>query len=569
MSMKMDKKSLILFSIIIQALVLFSAGPSFSTSIGEPFPPFTLTNTLDSEECAYLEIDCEKDFSLNALHYDVIVSEILNVYCDTCRLQVELFNDLFLKTKKDPDLFKQVCLIGIAASNSFEEVWDFKEKFGAHYPIIADPQKRIFTATGNIHSIPHTDILRKEGKHYVLESHTSGASSMERYLSIIKFALRGTITGVEPGNKAPEYSFVSGGKSFDKKSFEGKRVILYFPVDRKYPLAIDTRNTENQIKILHKILNTFPDVTVILFKYPDLSSNAQNEVKSSSFYIVEQAEKNPFDTLRSPDEPTLYYLNEFGRIAFKGEAITLYNAQKIIEGTEYAPKPDMEEEDIVQLIEERIKKSGKKAVVTEKLIMDDEKAIYVTTISPRHDKVYLFSRLEISPSLCDVCHDSHFIYIMDQEGIILDFIPVQLTKMDNIAWSEKDVRKVKDSVVGRSIFEDFPFNPKVDAVSTATLTSSQVFEAFNQGKNIFGDFKYYNFRWGYWKQVCFKNYCKIKQKIEQIKKQNKDFILNNATLDEVISEYELPGCPLHGKYLVVDGDIACSVFGLHLHSCEE
>jgi peroxiredoxin len=565
------KRNIIFLIFLIVAILVFiqvGADTAYSISIGEPFPPFTQTNTLDIEECSYLGIDYEEDFSLNDLRNEVIVVELLNAYCDTCRLQVEVFNDLFLKTKKDPEFSGKVSFVGIATGNSFEEVRDFKEKFGALYPIIADQQRKFFTAIGGIQRIPYVYVLRKDEKGFVLESHTRGGSSKDKYLSMIRFVLRGTMSGVEQGNKAPEYTIISGGKSYDEKSFEGKRIILYFPVDKKYPLAIDTRNTENQVKILHKILNTFPDVIVILFESPGLSLNAEILMKSSSFYIAQQEGKNPFDTFRSPNEPTLYYINEFGRVAFRGDSITLHNAQEIMEGNEYTPTPDMEEEDITYLIEEHIEKFGE-VVSTEKFMINNEKKIYITPLSPKNLGVYLFSRLESSPSLCDVCHDSHFIYIIDQKGIILDFIPVQLTKKGNISWSEKDVQKVKDTFVGRSIFEDFRFNPKVDAISTATLTASLVFEAFNQGKAIFRDFKYYKFRWKYWEQICHKNYCNIIRKIEQLKKDNKDFILNDASLYTVMSEYNLAGCPLHGKYIVIGGDIVCSVFGMHTHECEQ
>jgi len=69
------------------------------------------------------------------------------------------------------------------------------------------------------------------------------------------------------------------------------------------------------------------------------------------------------------------------------------------------------------------------------------------------------------------------------------------------------------AIVGRSIFDKFPFDPKVDAVTEATMSSSIVFEALGEGKDIFGEFKGHNFRSQYWKRVCFNNLCQIKRVI--------------------------------------------------------
>jgi peroxiredoxin len=551
----------------IQVLLLFFAGLAFSINIGDPFPDFIRPNTLDTDECAYLGIDCEKDFALYDVYYDVIIIEFLNVYCHTCRMQVEIFNDLFLTIEKDPKLSEKVCIIGIAVGNSFVEVQDFKKNYGALYPILTDQQKELFNITGNTQGTPHTYILKKEGRHFIVDYHAGGVSSKNRYLTSVTFTLRDKISGTQLGNKAPGYSFTSGGISFDEKSFAAKKVILYFPFKRKYPLAIDTRNTQNQIDILHIISDKFPDISVIIFQYPGFP--IQKEKKPSFLYVENNSVKKNRDIFGLTYKPTLFYINEYGRIAFKGEAITFHNAENIIKGKDYRPILDKDEEDIIQLIEEHIRKTGKKIIFTEKIVMGNRKAIYVTTLSPKREGIFLFSRVASRPSLCDICHDSHFIYILDQEGIIQNFIPLQLTKEGNIQWTEDDVQKIEALVFGRSIFDNFPFNPNVDAVSTATMTSSLVFEEFNEGKEIWGELKDYKFRSGYWKQACFKNICTLKHKVEQKKKVNNNLVLDDTLLNTIVTELSLDSCPLHGVYIVLGGNILCSIHGLHNQGCKK
>ncbi len=562
------KNVIILFIVTIQIpLLLLMAAQSFSVNIGDPFPSFSEPNNLSSDECFSLGIECGEEFSIDDLVQECIVMEFLNVYCHTCRMQVEVFNDLFHAIEKDPVLLEKACVFGIAVGNSPEEVDEFKRDFGAVYPIVADPEKKVFNLTGNTEGTPHTYILRKEEINFVIDYHAGGVSSMDRYLSRIKLSVRGSFTGTEPGNKAPGYSFNSGGMVFDEKNFAGNRLILYFPADRKFSLEIDTRNTENQIKVLYKILNKFPGITVILFKSPGFSPDLEKKYETPSFYFGEPADKEVAETFASPDKPSIYYINQHGRIAFKGDAITLYNAQNILETVEYKPSPPMNERDVIRLIDERIKKLGRKVFTTEKFIMENGEKIYVTALSPERNRAFLFSRFESKPSLCDVCHDSHFIYVLDPEGKIVDFIPVSMTKKDNILWSEKDEQKIKSLIVGKSIFDNFPFNPRVDAVSTATMTSSLVFESLNQGKEIFGKFKDYQFRSDHWKKECFGNICKIEQKAEQMKKVNKNFVFDDAALNALVSEMKIPGCPQGGLLLVVDGKVLCSFHGFNTAGC--
>lgn len=549
--------------------MLSSANFAVSRNIGDPFPLFMYKNTLESKECVYFKIDCERDFALDKLHHDVVIIEFLNVYCHTCREQVDVFNNLYLSIEKDLVLSENVCLLGIAVGNSQEEVREFKEKFGAFYPILSDPQKTIFRLMGSIRGTPHTYILKREETYFIIDYHAGGVSSIERYLSTIKFALRGIMYGVELGNKVHDYAFISKKKSFNEKSFQGKKVIFYFPIDKEYPLEIDIRKPENQIEVLQKIKEEFPDINIVIFKSPGFPADLLVKTKFPDIYTVEIPHAKVMQKFSSPDRSTLYYINQFGRIAFKSDSVTLHNFQDIIEGKEYVPTPDISEVDIIEKIEEHIESLSMEVSATQKLKLENNNLIFVTTVSSQPEAVYLFSRLESRPSLCDVCSDSHFIYILDQEGMIKSFIPIHLTKLWNVSWTEDDIKKIKKDLVGRSIFEEFPFHPKTDAVTTATMTSSLIFEALNEGKDIFGEFSDYKFRSRYWQQLCFKNICTIKHLIEQKQKATGFQGSDHPAIEKVLNEIKMPECPLQGKYIVLGSDMLCSVHGLNTQGCGE
>ena len=68
---------------------------------------------------------------------------------------------------------------------------------------------------------------------------------------------------------------------------------------------------------------------------------------------------------------------------------------------------------------------------------------------------------------------------------MIDLVPIQLTKYGNLQWADEDVKKLKSRTVGRSILEPFIFDPQVDAVTSATITSVLIFDSLDKAKAIY------------------------------------------------------------------------------------
>ena len=54
--------------------------------VGDPFPNFSVANTLSKKHTAYLKLEDNTPVQLSAIPHDVIILEFLNVYCHTCRI---------------------------------------------------------------------------------------------------------------------------------------------------------------------------------------------------------------------------------------------------------------------------------------------------------------------------------------------------------------------------------------------------------------------------------------------------------------------------------------------------
>ena len=152
--------------------------------------------------------------------------------------------------------------------------------------------------------------------------------------------------------------------------------------------------------------------------------------------------------------------------------------------------------------------------------------------------------------------------------VVTDFFPLEITKYGNIPWTDEDIAKMRNNLVGRNIFEPFEFNPKVDAVTTATMSSSMVYESMDMAKEHFKDFYDYGFRAAYWKNACFSVICKVK-KLADANRKNPDFVFDDSSFNTLITENGLKGCPTGGMYIVLDGDVLCSQHGLNVQGCRQ
>ena len=87
-------------------------------------------------------------------------------------------------------------------------------------------------------------------------------------------------------------------------------------------------------------------------------------------------------------------------------------------------------------------------------------------------------------SVCDICHGAQFIYVIDETGKVVHFESIYLTKRGNKVWDEGDIEKTRKRIVGKSVLQPMSFDPEVDAVTSATITSAILFRAIADGKKI-------------------------------------------------------------------------------------
>ncbi len=154
-----------------------------------------------------------------------------------------------------------------------------------------------------------------------------------------------------------------------------------------------------------------------------------------------------------------------------------------------ALSPPITEEELLAKARSGMEASGGKVLHIEKIFLKDGDSVYAGKVNFGTYQKNLFSKLASRRAVCDICHDTFFIYTFDPEGKIIDIVPIQLTKIDNLNWTDEDIKKLKSRTVGRSILKPLSFDPTVDAVSGATITAALVFDSLDKAKMIFEKLK--------------------------------------------------------------------------------
>jgi hypothetical protein len=115
--------------------------------------------------------------------------------------------------------------------------------------------------------------------------------------------------------------------------------------------------------------------------------------------------------------------------------------------------------------------------------------LYATAAVLNGKPLTLYSMLFSQQPLCDVCHGIHYIITFDADGIIRDFMPLHITKYGNIEWNEYDIDNMRKQLLGKRLKKELVFDPGIDAVSTATMSSSLIYKGVNELRSVYKELR--------------------------------------------------------------------------------
>ena len=125
----------------------------------------------------------------------------------------------------------------------------------------------------------------------------------------------------------------------------------------------------------------------------------------------------------------------------------------------------------------------------EELSLPSKRRVYRALVDGRP----LFAEVLSRSAICDVCHNVHFYYLFDATGKVIAFEPLHLTRYGNVEWNAEETKKMRRRVVGGYLTTPWNFDPQVDAVSRATMTSAIIFNSLDQGRALLQELEQMNY----------------------------------------------------------------------------
>jgi hypothetical protein len=149
--------------------------------VGDPFPEIPLQAPTHSKDLAYLGLPEGKRFTIKDIKADLVLVEILNVYCASCWRQVPIYNKLYSLIESDPKTNGRVKMLSVGVGNQDWEVEYFVKQFEVPFPVFPDPDFVIHEAIGGSHT-PFSILVRQDpgGKAAVVASTHLGVQYQEQ-----------------------------------------------------------------------------------------------------------------------------------------------------------------------------------------------------------------------------------------------------------------------------------------------------------------------------------------------------------------------------------------------------
>ena len=550
-------------------------------TVGDPFPPFTLKNNLTREELADLRVPQEKTISLQQFSSEMIIIEFLNIYCYTCQLQVPVFNELRKRIDADAVLKSKVSILGISVGNNAQEIARFQKSFKPQYPILADPAKEVFDCLGNLKGTPQTYFLRKDpsGAWYIVYHHRGAVSSVETYLLKIKELFKSTLEGVEPGYRVPQLFLKAIEKQYPAKSLARKRILIYFPSSLLSPLESDLRNTATQMTVLLSLIAEQNLLIAITGFLDQVFSPQERELlgKTANILMIDDTAGALKSIFEVSENPLVCLVNDSGRVVYRADSLTRSRAEELLQGKFIKLRPNLSDKELLDRMEQSMREADKSIQRVERRELESGETVYLGITSEPGGEAPLLGRVVSKYSICDLCHDIHFYFIFDQNGHLVSFHPIHITKYGNVLLDDNDVSRIQSRTAGKDLFRDIPFDPFVDAVSQATMSSYLIYEGLNETKTVLNGFQGNGFRKEYWKELCLSHLCRIRQALILLRKSDPSAVptledqttIDRAKLKPFIASPGAASCPSNGKYLLIGEIPICSIHGMNLKPCPE
>ncbi len=169
-------------------LFMFALGPASSLAGGLPavgtyLPKFKLETPPSENEKIYLGVEDLNTFSISQINCQLVLVEIIGIYCPQCHTQAPLFNKLFYRIKKRSEMSENIKMLAVAGGATSMEVAYLKKNFRIPYPIVKDYEYDIHKLLGEPLT-PFTMLVTRDEK--VVFAHLGVIEDIDKFFLHIK-----------------------------------------------------------------------------------------------------------------------------------------------------------------------------------------------------------------------------------------------------------------------------------------------------------------------------------------------------------------------------------------------
>lgn len=150
---------------------------------GENLPEMSLSAPDSKKDKTYLGINGKSLFSIKDIDAQLIVLEIMGVYCPVCYKQRPNINRLFHRINKNADLSGKVKFLAIAAGGTPMEVAYYLKESKTPYPVLSDEN---FVLHKNMDEplTPYTLVVTRDGS--IVYAHLGLIADMDAFFATLK-----------------------------------------------------------------------------------------------------------------------------------------------------------------------------------------------------------------------------------------------------------------------------------------------------------------------------------------------------------------------------------------------
>lgn len=181
-----------ILALAVVAAVILSGSPAAAQGAqpkpGDRLFDFTLPVPPESAGRNYLGLSgWGKTFKIADIKADLVLIEILSMYCPFCQKEAPLVNRLYEAIEKDPAAKGRIKIIGIGAGNSSYETEVFRKRYSVPFPVFPDPDYDIHKKCGEVRTPFFIAArLNPNGTQEVTHAHLGSFGDVKVFLETLK-----------------------------------------------------------------------------------------------------------------------------------------------------------------------------------------------------------------------------------------------------------------------------------------------------------------------------------------------------------------------------------------------